>query len=168
MDREEFLTLIFLWVLMTLILLGMYLRAPTSKADPLDVDSVSMSVAKFRCNREPMTPQYGCGDYTGRTQVQFDLRLFDVGYWNNRVHTEAIQSTVKTVGWHYELGLRMIPYIDTYYEHHSRHVMEGEQPKWVDRYGDVRTNRFPLEDSVGVRLRFYVNPNPRGSLFGGG
>ncbi len=132
----------------------------------LDVDSMNIEVARFKCNREPMTPQYNCADYTGRVSANFNLRVAEVAYWDNNVHTEAIESTVKTVGWQYELGLHITKSIDLYWEHHSRHIMEGEQPLHVnERTGVVGRDRFSLEDSFGVRFIFYTNPKPEQSLF---
>ena len=134
----------------------------------LDVEDISMEASKFDCNREPMTPDIPCTDYLYRMAFRVDLRLLEVGYFRNNVHTEALESQVKTVGWEYEIGLRVFPWLDIFRHHHSRHVMEGEQPRvWdIDRQA-LREVRYPVEDSYGIRLRFWTNDREPGYLFGG-
>lgn len=136
----------------------------------LDVESAGVKAAYFGCNRDPMTPHLdrGCeGDYKGRVAFELNLRLLEVGYWDNDVHTEGIDSQVKTVGWHWETGLHITKKFDLFYEHHSRHVMEGLQPRIYDYNSQQHIQqKFPLEDSYGLRLKFYINPNPARSMFG--
>jgi hypothetical protein len=133
----------------------------------LDVDSAGVKVAQFGCNREPMTPQIDCHDYTGRVAIELDLRVLEAGYWKNNIHTEGLEAQVKTVGWHWEMGLHLTPKLDAFYEHHSRHVMEGAQPQYYDPNRDQAfKQKFPVEDSYGIRLHFYINPKPSSSVFG--
>jgi hypothetical protein len=129
----------------------------------LDIDRMSIDLSRFGCNREPLTPQYDCKDYVGRIASEFDLRLLEYGYWRNRVHTEGIKAQVKTVGWEYEFGLRVVPELDVFYHHHSRHVMDDPLPV----YQDNRQGKFPVSDEYGVRMNFYINPRPNWTLLGG-
>ncbi len=161
----------FVGVLVSLLLVGAVTECQSYGKDLklLDVDEVNVSTAKFGCNREPMTPQYGCKDYVGRVEVDFNLRILGAGYWDNNVHTEGLRGQVKTVGWHFEMGAHVTPYLDMFYEHHSRHVMEGDQPLYYDhKINDYKRGVFPVEDSYGIRFKFYTNPKASGSLFGGG
>lgn len=133
----------------------------------LDLDSFSMTAAKFGDNRDPMLPQQQQGDWTGRAAAEFNLRLAEVFYWNNNVHTEGVSAQVKTVGWHWELGLHASKYLDFFYEHHSRHVMEGSSPQYIDPSTGIATDqKYPVEDSYGIRLKFYINDRPHRNLIG--
>lgn len=82
---------------------------------------------------------------------------------NNTVHTEGTESQLQTVGWHYEMGIRMNSQISIFHEHHSRHRLDSEVAD-TGRDPSSRT-KFPVEDSYGVRLQFYINPTPKRSLF---
>lgn len=165
MSKRDTTTELFICVLL---LLGFIYKceAGASELKLLDVESLDITIAKFGCNREPMTPQYECRDYLGRVAANFNLRLFEHGYWKNQVHTEGLEAQVKTVGWHWELGVRVHSALDVFYEHHSRHVMEGDQPLYYnERLDQQARGKFPVEDSYGIRLKFYTNPNPARSIF---
>lgn len=129
----------------------------------LDVDYFDMRVQKFKENRDPLTPDIDQDRYTGRVATDFGLRILEVGYWNNTVHTEGTESQLQTVGWHYEMGIRVHKQVSVFHEHHSRHRMDSEVID-TDPNDDYRT-KFPVEDSYGIRMQFYLNPNPRRSLF---
>lgn len=62
-------------------------------------------------------------------------------YWNNNVHMDATNVAVRHVGWEWEIGTHVGPHFDTFYYHHSRHLMEG-----------VRDTRFPLINRYGIRF----------------
>src|SRR5690349_5709266 len=94
----------------------------------LDIEYFDVKYQEFQHNRDPYAPEYD-GRWAYRASANFRLNLFESFYWDNNVHTEAIQSgTVKTVGWHWEAGLRISESIDIFHEHHSRHVMEEDRP----------------------------------------
>jgi len=58
-----------------------------------------------------------------------------------------------TVGWHWEFGGELTDGIELYYEHHSRHVMDSEQPYFYDVDSNtLYRHRFPVEDSIGIRF----------------
>lgn len=127
----------------------------------LDVDYLGMTAARFGCNRDPIAPQYNCGSWTGRAEVLFNFSILDYMYWNNVVHTEGIESQVKTVGWQWELGLRLHEQFFLFHRHHSRHLMEEESMRWVDKDNQIRDSRYPLENSYGFRLNIFINSKPR-------
>ncbi len=117
------------------------------------LDHLSVDVAKFSFNREPMTPDIGPKDYRGRVRVNFDLGLAgDLLKWKNQVHTEGTDAKVETVGWHYTLSIPTPWGIEPYYEHHSRHVMDAEQPIIEGR---PKPEKFAVEDSYGLRIIFF-------------
>lgn len=123
----------------------------------LNLDEMSLKLTKFGCNRELQTPDIPCTDYIGRVGVQFDLSLIDDWvYWKNQVQSEGVSAKFMTVGWHWELGFNLGPIIDVFWEHHSRHVMDREQPYyWDDRTHSVQQIKYPVEDSYGIKIRFY-------------
>jgi hypothetical protein len=89
--------------------------------------------------------------------MQFDLSLIDNWmYWKNQVQSEGVSAKFMTVGWHWELGFSLSPVIDVFWEHHSRHVMDRAQPYyWDERTGSPQRVKYPVEDSYGIRIRFY-------------
>lgn len=127
-----------------------------SKYRLIELEQFSLSFTKFGCNRDHQTPDLDCYEYRGRVATEFDLRLFnDWLYWNNRVHGEGTEAKFETMGWHYELGLDLGK-IQLFWEHHSRHVLDREQPYyWDERRDTWRQVKYPVEDSYGVRLIFY-------------
>lgn len=150
-------------LLVLLLALGSYSgTAWAGLCKPLDLNYFDMVGSYFGVNRDPLTPDIEGEDYLGRVATDFSLRLCDVGYWNNYVHTEGTKGKLQTVGWHYELGLKLTPFLSPFYEHHSRHTMDHVGP---DGNQDGQPDRFPNEGSYGLRLHFYVNPNPQRSLF---
>lgn len=125
------------------------------------MDYFDLKTAKFGCNRDPLTPDIQCEDYVGRVAADFQLRLVEVVYWRSNIHTEGTAGKVQTVGWQWELGLRISKGISLYHEHHSRHRMDATVP---DYNGDGRPDKFPVEDSYGIRFNFYMNPRPTRGL----
>jgi hypothetical protein len=119
----------------------------------VEVERLSLRLAKFQENRDPQTPQYDQSEYYGRAGLDFDLRVLRYGFVENYVHTESKRDgTVATVGWHWMAGLRLYPGIDVFQEHHSQHILDT--PSQVNR---VSTNKFPVEDSFGVRFNIVLD-----------
>lgn len=115
----------------------------------LDVDRLDFEYSRLQPgNRDPLAPQY-TGLWRERAGLQWDLRLLEYGYWRNHLHTETVQpgGEVKTVGWEWETGIEAGKYLDVFYHHHSRHLMDEK----VNRQFDT-TNQFPVENSIGVRV----------------
>lgn len=118
------------------------------------LDELSVDIARFGFNREPMTPDIGPKDYRGRVRVNFDLGLCDdLIKWANEVHTEGTDAKVETVGWRYTVSVPTPWGIHPYYEHHSRHVMDAAQPIIQGR---TKSEKFAVEDSYGIRIVFYT------------
>lgn len=129
----------------------------------LNVEEFSVKYANFAHQRDPYLPQHD-GKWANRASAEFTIASFDVLYWKNDIHTETIKSgPVKSVGWHWVLGLRVSKYIDIYHEHHSRHVME-EGP--TRRYNDENSAVFPVEDSYGIRFKLIESTTDKQSLSG--
>ena len=131
----------------------------------LDVDQVSMQVAKFGCNRDPMIPELECRDWRGRVAINADFRMLEVFYWKNQVHGEGTDAAFKTMGWHFELGLHVSQYLDFFYEHHSRHVLDQPDATHTAYDNSYQYSKFPVEDSYGIRMIFFTNPVKANPLF---
>jgi hypothetical protein len=126
----------------------------------IDLEHFDMQYQEFKNNRDPYVPDTTKWGY--RATANFRLAVHHIFYWDNSIHTESVDNgTVKTVGWHWLLGLRVSKNLDIFSEHHSRHVMEEYRPT---KNG---SNTFPLEDSYGIRYTVYDNPKKStlGSLF---
>lgn len=135
------------------LILALLVAEGIAKAEPVKLDSAAVKIERFKCNREPMTPLRDCKDYTGRVAFELGIRFFDIMYWDNEIHTEAVASTVKTVGWKFEKGVEVNQYIDVYWNHHSRHVMDDEQPRvYREKDNTLIRPKFPVYDSIGIRL----------------
>lgn len=120
---------------------------------PASLDHLSLDVAKFGCNREVMTPDIPCDQYRGRVRLNWDVGLFnDLIKWRNEIHTEGTREKLTTVGWHYMLALPLFGGLEAFVEHHSRHVMDAQQPTML---GDTRPERYPVEDSIGLRITIF-------------
>lgn len=134
-------------------LLLLLLYGATSFAGPLAVDYLAVETSTFQGNRDPYTPSTAANEYKNRAALTWNVSLFGAAYWNNWCHTETTNGGVKTVGWQWEGGLHILPWLDMYRAHHSRHIVEeSSEVSWPGSAG-----RFPVEDSIG--LRFVVVPH---------
>lgn len=117
----------------------------------LDIDKFDIEYTKLNpSSRDPYAPQY-TGLWKERAALKWDVSVLGFAYWRNNVHTETIESgQVKTVGWEYEAGIPVTGHFELFWHHHSRHIMD--EPPQVN-YTDS-ANQFPVEDGVGIRIRF--------------
>jgi hypothetical protein len=89
------------------------------------------------------------------TAVNWDVDMWSTSdnqyviYWNNSVIGKASSSQYRSVAWEFEIGMAY-PKLDLFYSHMSRHILEG-----------VRDIRFPLENAVGLRIKFIEKPRSR-------
>lgn len=124
----------------------------------LSLDYFDMRYEQFADARDPYAPNYD-NLWLYRVAADFNLSLGGVLYWNNYTHFETLKSqTPKSVGWQYEIGLRLTGFMDVYREHHSRHIFEEPSP--YNRAG----NSFPVEDVYGVRVKFVDDPSHKSSV----
>lgn len=123
----------------------------------LCIDKVDLRYQQFKDRRDPYTPDKD-EQWGSRVGLDWDLQLLRYGFWRNDVHAEQLQDgRVKTVGWHWFLGLRLPPLrSEIFHEHHSQHVLD-QAP--LERDGDDLPQgfrKFPVEDSYGVRVHLYL------------
>lgn len=138
------------WIAWAILFLLGYVLGNCVLAGPLEVDYLAVETSKFEGRREASTPNTPQGDYQQRAALRWDVSLWKNIYWNNNTHCETTSGGVKTVGWLWEAGLRVTPWLDVFKAHHSQHVVdEPSQVRWEGSAG-----KFPNEDSLGVRLIF--------------
>jgi hypothetical protein len=83
-------------------------------------------------------------------------------YWRNTLHLDGMQDgTVKHTGWKWEIGAST-KYFDFFRRHHSRHLLD-EVSSIDSAEGAVegRARHYPLEDSYGIRVKFYTSEHHR-------
>lgn len=138
---------------MKYLLLILFLASPAYSWEFATTDHLSLDVAKFGCNRDPMTPQIECTNYRGRVRLNFNLGLLnDLVKWKNELHGEGTHEKFETLGWHYTLSVPTPWGVEPFMEHHSRHTLDGGQPTIEGR---LKAERFPVEDSIGIRITFF-------------
>jgi hypothetical protein len=122
----------------------------------LGLDEFSISINKFTGNRTPELPQIGIKDWAYRVETDFDVTILNTIFWRNNIHGEATESKFQTMGWQYEMGFSIKDAFEIFWKHHSRHTLDIENPTWVNtETNEVFKTKFPVEDSVVVRLIFY-------------
>lgn len=87
--------------------------------------------------------------------LDIETDILAVGYFNNKVWSLVDQSAFRWVGWNYQVGIRILPFVAVEYEHFSKHILDKVNPFME------QGNRFPVEDSVNIKLDLY-NKNYRG------
>lgn len=91
--------------------------------------------------------------------IHFDTTFLSYLYWNNIIHAGTDKNSAgsgqfRTVGWNFQLGVRLARWLDFQYEHHSQHILDHNGP-----------NHFPVEDSFGINVYLYRTKGVRESLF---
>ena len=122
----------------------------------LEVETLDFRYQKFKDRRDPYIPNYD-KDWDYRAALDWDLTSLRYVFWDNSVHVEGLKDgRVKSVGWHWFLGVKIpIWNVDIYHEHHSQHVMDQDP---MERSGEPLPQgyrKFPVEDSFGIRFNLY-------------
>jgi hypothetical protein len=96
------------------------------------------------------TPSQECMQF-GATAI-VDVTLLQLPsltrfFWRNNFEMDSTNRQVRYAGWQWELGLTLIPKVQLFHRHHSRHVLEKETP--------ANVNRFPLRDEYVISVDFY-------------
>lgn len=126
----------------------------------LELEEVYMTGAKLNgASRDPLAPQYTYR-WEDRATLGFRFNVLGALYWDNILHTETAVGAPKTVGWHWILGMRVVPELDLIYEHHSRHLMDYPSPSDI-LYEDRTKDNFPVEDSYGIKLNIFTGTKGR-------
>jgi hypothetical protein len=141
---------------LTLAVLLLALASPARAEGPyLKLDRFSLLLSKYTGNRELQTPEIPLDEYRGKVAAEFDLSIGERLFWRNEVHGAGTNSKFMTVGWEWEIGFRLGAQIEILWHHHSQHVMDQAQPYyWDSRTNSLRRVKYPVEDSIGIRLNF--------------
>lgn len=111
-------------------------------AAPLSVDKFYIEYRNYTALRDPYFP--GKEDWKRRGEFHFNLGLLNSRiYMENNLHLTMDSTQVREAGWEYTVGVRTFKWLDIVKYHHSRHSLEA-----------VQSQRFPVEDSYGVRIFF--------------
>lgn len=124
----------------------------------IELEKFDIKYAQFKpYSRDPIAPQY-TGFWKDRGAIEWRMNVLKAIYWDNNMHLETIDAkTVKTVGWHWELGMRLHKNLMIFHEHHSRHVLDEPAVElWEGKH------QFPVEDSFGIRVKLIEEKVGRG------
>lgn len=120
---------------------------------PATLDHLSLDVARYSCNREPMTPEIACDQYKGMTRLNWNVGLLnDVVKWRNEITGTGTYAKFETYEWHYMVTIPLPGGLEPFIEHRSRHTLDQTQPTLQ---GQTQSERFPVADSYGLRITFY-------------
>lgn len=111
--------------------------------DPLKVDEMFVEYRKVQGLRDPYYSKEQNSNWTQVGEFHLQLSALRRVYWNNNFHLRMDQSQVRHVGWEYTMGAKVTDWFHIIKYHHSQHCTEC-----------VRPERFPVEDSYGVRVYF--------------
>lgn len=154
--------LVFIAYALTCVLIRWVALGQTSSAERsvgtgpslLTLDYGAFTLTKLTCNRDYMAPDIACKDWKGRAAVDFNLNVLREGFFRNHVHTEGTNSKVETVGWKWEMGVRLPWNIEVGLSHHSRHRMDEKTPYVGLTPESVLPAKFEVEDGYFVRFIF--------------
>ena len=117
---------------------------PPASAGP-KVYKLDLTFKKIFHNAEPMDYSIRHRDWTTAWSAESGVE-WRAWYLDADFHLESAFSKVTSVGLHFENGFRLGSYVDVFWEHHSRHM--------ADQVGYTGTSKYPLWDSLNVRLHF--------------
>ena len=115
------------------------------------VTELSLDIKQIKEMRHAYYP--GKTDWYSYVGLNWDVSAFpilgmDRLIWENTTFFYGDRSQVRHIGWHSTLGLPINNAVMIYYHHKSEHDADHGQndPQFPDRA------RFPLENSIGVRI----------------
>jgi len=125
------------------------------------LEKLRLTGTQFLYNRDAQTPQYSPHSFDKRAAFEFDWNVLGLLFMENRIHLETLRTgEVKTAGWHWIGGMPIGGGVEAIYEHHSQHILD--EPSQINR---PESNKFPVEDSWGLRITIYENKEARGEIF---
>ena len=87
--------------------------------------------------------------------VNINSSILGVVYFNNQIQSMTTGAQYKSIGLQVGLGVRLTSYLEVGYLHLSQHVIDGKHPFM----------KYPVEDSLTVKLYFYRAHKPNNTLF---
>ena len=114
---------------------------------------LSIDAAAFMTNTELMIPEIPYNKWDGRMAVNLDAQFLKYILWRNRVHGESAYRKFTSIGWKYDLGVKISKHLEFFWHHHSRHVLDVEQSYYFNRDTEkIERNFYPMEDSFVLRI----------------
>lgn len=113
----------------------------------LDIEALDLTYLKLDPNnRIAYAPEY-TGEWGTEARLDWNISIYHYLFWKNQLHTSSIGSSgaVKTVGWQWTAGIRLLPELDVIAYHHSQHIMDEESQV---------AQRFPVENGYGFTVHF--------------
>ncbi len=106
------------------------------------ITEMSLEVRQMKTLRHAYYPEKR--DWTGFVGLNWKWQKGGV-YWDNQTAFYGDSSQVRHIFWEYEMGYSF-KHVDLFYYHKSEHIADSN-PQDVGS-----SDRFPLEDSFGVRI----------------
>lgn len=136
------------WLLFALIIFSVYAKAhATDQKDKpseysLFLEEASVDYARFKDDsRDPVMYPYTPKE---RLDTNLNLSLLKYGFINNTIHSETDKDQFRIIGWQYQMGVHIGPWIDLYAEHFSQHLLDTEG-----------TRPYPVTNALGVKIFLY-------------
>lgn len=119
----------------------------------LRLEHFSIEAAGFLQNHTLLIPELESKDWNGRVASNFNFSIFKYGFSRNRVHGEVALQRFQSVGWEYDLGIKIHKQIEFFWHHHSIHSLEVAPSYYVDRATmEVGQHNYPMEDSFVLKF----------------
>lgn len=122
--------------------LGIMLLSSPKRVDAisfLQLKRVSVEYASIkRGSRDPFVPT----GFENKLDLHLDWWLIKPVYWDNTVHSTTDGTQFRTVSWEFEIGVSLVSWLDLYWQHHSRHLLDLKHPIYA----------FPVIDAYGFRI----------------
>lgn len=131
-----------LWLSLAYLLCYEYGRAYELPKDySLTLNQLSVDFARYKDDTRdpilyPIVPSQ-------RLDLGIDLSFLKYGYLNNLVHSMSDSHQFRLVGWYYQLGVHIGPWLDIYGEHFSQHLL------------DEHYSNYPVSNALGVKVYLY-------------
>lgn len=138
-----------LWVLI-LVAVALYSYKAVSW-EPVQLREAALTYKKFVSDgRDPLLyPEV----HHEAIDVTLDMDILKYAYWDNTILSETTTGQYRSIGLRsFLVGVHVFPWLDIQYAHQSLHVLDRE-------YGVM--DKFPVEDSVGLKLYLYRNQDPK-------
>lgn len=140
-----FILVLFMSIMSSLLMLSLVTEARSG--DMFETREVFMTVKNYTPNSHSPFMTDGSTLNKGlNLTIQTDFLKYL--YSKNVVWSLADQHQFRWIGWNYNLGARILPFLEVEYEHFSKHILDKEYPY-------KNQGRFPVEDSVNVNFYFY-------------
>jgi hypothetical protein len=104
-----------------------------------EVTQLSLELKRMPYQREPFFPDQT--EWGHEVALHWDVRLGRF-FLENETWGQTYDSVFKYMGWQYNMGLTVTPWLDLVWDHHSRHALDADM------------GRFPVSDAYGIRLNF--------------